>query len=94
MGSTGSGKSWTVANILERAAELPSIHSIVFDIHGAYEPLHELKNTNLLKIAGPTQNDDEKSIFLPYWLLSYEEIESMLLEKSDSKCTQSSYNFG
>ncbi len=83
VGSTGSGKSWTVANILERAAELPSINSIVFDIHGEYEPLHELKNTNLLKIAGPTQNNDEKSIFLPYWLLSYEEIESMLLDRSD-----------
>ena len=84
VGSTGSGKSWTVANILERAAELPSINSIVFDIHGEYEPLHELKNTNLLKIAGPTQNDDdERSIFLPYWLLSYEEIESMLLDSTD-----------
>lgn len=84
VGSTGSGKSWTVANILEKASKLPSVNSIIFDIHGEYKPLHKLENITLLKIAGPTQDkDDEKSIFLPYWLLSYEEIESMLLDRSD-----------
>jgi hypothetical protein len=32
LGSTGSGKSWTVAAILERAARLPSANLIVFDL--------------------------------------------------------------
>ena len=85
VGGTGSGKSWTVANILEAASSLKSINSIVFDLHGEYRPLAELPNTTLLKIAGPSDNSDkEKTIFLPYWLLSYEEIESLLLDRSDN----------
>lgn len=85
VGGTGSGKSWTVANILEAGSSLKSINSIVFDLHGEYRPLAELPNTKLLKIAGPSDNPDEdKTIFLPYWLLSYEEIESLLLDRNDT----------
>ena len=85
VGGTGSGKSWTVANILGAASRLKSINSVVFDLHGEYRPLAELPNTTLLKIAGPSDNPDkEKTIFLPYWLLSYEEIESLLLDRSDN----------
>ena len=85
VGGTGSGKSWTVANILGAASSLKSINSVVFDLHGEYKPLADLPNTTLLKIAGPSDNPDkEKTIFLPYWLLSYEEIESLLLDRSDT----------
>jgi hypothetical protein len=41
VGSTGSGKSWTVAKILEQVAKLSSANAIVFDIHGEYAPLKE-----------------------------------------------------
>lgn len=85
VGGTGSGKSWTVANILGAASSLKSVNSVVFDLHGEYKPLADLPNTTLLKIAGPSDNPDkEKTIFLPYWLLSYEEIESLLLDRSDT----------
>lgn len=91
VGGTGSGKSWTVANILEKATELKSINSIVFDLHGEYKPLADLSNTTLLKIAGPSDKPtDENVMFLPYWLLSYEEIESMLLDRSDSNAPNQS----
>ncbi len=84
VGGTGSGKSWTVANILEKATKLQSINSIVFDLHGEYKPLEDLANTILLKIAGPADTPkNEDIIFLPYWLLSYEEMESLLLDRSD-----------
>ena len=90
VGSTGSGKSWTVANILEKASKLQSVNSIVFDIHGEYKPLalnsDKKKNANitLLKIAGPTETtDNQQTIYLPYWLLSYEEIEAMILDRTD-----------
>ena len=39
LGSTGSGKSWAVALILERASKLKFPNIIVFDLHGEYEPL-------------------------------------------------------
>ena len=85
VGGTGSGKSWTVAKILGSASSLESVNSIVFDLHGEYKPLADLPNTTLLKIAGPSdKSDEDKIIFLPYWLLSYEEIESLLLDRSDT----------
>ena len=84
VGSTGSGKSWTVAKILEKSSQLSSVNSVVFDIHGEYKPLNSLDNTRLLRIAGPTEHEDkEEIIYLPYWLLSYEEIEAMMLDRSD-----------
>lgn len=36
VGSTGSGKSFTVANILEKANNLEHANLIVFDLHGEY----------------------------------------------------------
>ena len=91
VGGTGSGKSWTVATILEKAAKLQSINCLVFDLHGEYKPLVGLPNTTLLKIAGPSDvPDDRNTIFLPYWLLSYEEIESLLLDRSDSNAPNQS----
>lgn len=84
VGSTGSGKSWTVAKILEKSSQLKSVNSIIFDIHGEYKPLNKLENTTLLQIAGPTDTQDsEVTIYLPYWLLSYEEVMAMMLDRSD-----------
>lgn len=91
VGGTGSGKSWTVANILEKATKLKSINCLVFDLHGEYKPLKDLGNTTLLKVAGPSDKpNDDNIIFLPYWLLSYEEIESLLLDRSDSNAPNQS----
>lgn len=47
VGSTGSGKSFTVANILEKANELEYANLIIFDLHGeynelSYEEIHSL----------------------------------------------------
>jgi uncharacterized protein len=84
VGGTGSGKSWTVASILEKASKLKSVNCLVFDMHGEYQPLETLENTKLFKIAGPSAlPNDEKYIFLPYWLLSYEEMMALLLDRSD-----------
>lgn len=91
VGGTGFGKSWTVANILEKASLLKSVNSLVFDLHGEYKPLKDLKNTTLLKIAGPSDTASTPDvIFLPYWLLSYEEVESFLLDRSDTNAPNQS----
>lgn len=91
VGGTGSGKSWTVANILEKAANLKSVNIIVFDIHGEYTPLKDLQNSQMLKIAGPGDKpNNEQILFLPYWLLSYEEMAAMLLDRSDTNAPNQS----
>lgn len=81
LGSTGSGKSWTVASILERAAKLPSSNLIVFDLHGEYK---SLTYANQLRIPGPedlgTSNDE--LLYLPYWLLNTEEMQSLFIDSS------------
>ena len=84
VGGTGSGKSWTVANLLEQASVLKSINAVVFDLHGEYKPLENLQNAVLLKIAGPSDVLTDNVIFLPYWLLSYEEMSAFLLDRSDA----------
>ena len=91
VGGTGSGKSWTVANILEKASNLKSVNAVIFDIHGEYAPLRDLPNAHYLKIAGPGENPDSiQSVFLPYWLLSYEEMAAMLLDRSDANAPNQS----
>lgn len=83
VGSTGSGKSWSVARILEQVAQLKSANAILFDIHGEYTPL-DSDGFAHYKIAGPNDTVSDDKLFLPYWLLTYEEMLSMMLDRSDS----------
>jgi len=87
VGSTGSGKSWTVARILEQVAQLPNANALLFDIHGEYTPLDGVGISHL-KVAGPGDLAVNKKLtdgvlYLPYWLLTYEEMLAMLLDRSD-----------
>lgn len=82
-GSTGSGKSYTVASLVEQVAALKSANAILFDIHGEYAPING-DGIRHYKIAGPGDVADEGIMFLPYWLLSYDEMTSMLLDRSDN----------
>lgn len=81
-GSTGSGKSYTVATIVEQIAALPSCNIILFDIHGEYKPLRGDRIQHL-KVAGPSDQNIAGVLFLPYWLLTYDEMLSLLIDRSD-----------
>lgn len=83
VGSTGSGKSCTVATLIEEIAKLQSSNAVVFDIHGEYEPIIG-ENIKHYKIAGPSDNVEDEFIYLPYWLLTYEEMTSMMIDRSDN----------
>ncbi|NVO13047.1 MAG: ATP-binding protein [Rhodoplanes sp.] len=87
VGSTGSGKSWTTARLLDQVAQLPQANAILFDIHGEYKPLDgdEFRH---IRIAGPV--DIERGVgladgvlHLPYWLLGYEALLSLFVDRSD-----------
>jgi DNA helicase HerA-like ATPase len=86
-GSTGSGKSWTTAKIIEQMSDLSAANAIVFDLHGEYAPLVG-KGIQHFKVAGPADVEakrtiDDGVIYLPYWLLSYEALVSMFVDRSD-----------
>lgn len=97
LGSTGSGKSWAVSLLLERAANLQHPNIIVFDMHGEYGPLckEEAKLATRYKIAGPGDLAAPKDhcIFLPYWLLNRDEMLSMLLDRSDQNAPNQASRF-
>ena len=87
LGSTGSGKSWAVALMLERAHALAFPNLIVFDMHGEYAPLVEADQpiAEGFKIAGPgdSVSTHEKVLHLPWWLLNQEEMQALLLDRSE-----------
>lgn len=78
VGSTGSGKSFTVANILEKANKLPYTNIIVYDLHGEYTQLSYAKQ---IKIS------DDEGLHIPLWFLKYEEIHSLFIESSEGTST-------
>jgi hypothetical protein len=92
VGSTGSGKSWCVARILEQVAALKSVDAILFDIHGEYSPLVG-ENFVHFKVAGPMDTPKDSVLFLPYWLLTYEEMLSLMLDRSDSNAPNQAMMF-
>ncbi|MBA1363910.1 ATP-binding protein [Burkholderia gladioli] len=98
LGSTGSGKSWAVALILERAAKLKFPNIIVFDMHGEYAPLADKTIGGFaqrFRIAGPGDLDKpgDDVLFLPYWLLNRDEMLSMILDRSDQNAPNQASRF-
>ncbi len=98
LGSTGSGKSWTVASILERANSLKHPNILLLDLHGEYASLARNKKDGFaeyFKIAGPgdLKAPGNEILFLPYWLLNREEMLSMLLDRSDNNAPNQATRF-
>lgn len=97
LGSTGSGKSWSVALILERASKLEHPNIIVLDMHGEYEPLARGKKkiAQWFHVAGPGDLDRLKDgvLFLPYWALNREEMLSMILDRNDMNAPNQASRF-
>ena len=97
LGSTGSGKSWSVALLLERAAKLKHSNIIVLDMHGEYTPLSDPQKgfARRFRIAGPgdLDNPPDDALFLPYWLLNRDQMLSMLLDRSDQNAPNQASRF-
>jgi uncharacterized protein len=82
VGSTGSGKSHTLAAILQRATVekegkfdgLNNSHIIVFDVHLEYK--QAFPNANFMDVS---------SMILPYWLLNSEELEDLFIESHEEQ---------
>ena len=81
LGSTGSGKSYTVASLLEQASQLDHANIVLLDLHGEYS---SLKFASHFRIAGISDLGSEGSdaLFLPFWLLTYDEMQSVFVDRS------------
>ena len=83
--------------MIEEASKLINPNIIVFDIHGEYKSLCETdkKCAEYYKIAGPgdLEIDNEKNIFLPYWVLNRDEMLSMILDRSDNNAPNQASRF-
>ena len=81
LGSTGSGKSFTVASILEQTAQLPHANVVVLDLHGEYSSMKFASHYRIAGIADIKAKKDG-AIFLPFWLLTYDEMQSVFVDRS------------
>ena len=78
VGTTGAGKSTTVANILASISDpvrFPSARIIVLDIHGEYYTA--LKDRATVFRVNPDEKQGEKPLFVPYWALNFDELMSV-----------------
>ena len=87
VGSTGSGKSYTTARLLDQISALPQANAILFDIHGEYGTL-EGDEFRHLRIAGSADIGQgtglaDGVLHLPYWLLGYEALVTLFVDRSD-----------
>lgn len=90
VGSTGSGKSCSVARLLQNIMKiedghnqsidhLKNSHVIIFDIHSEYQSAFSLSenehfNVNCL---------DVEKLCLPYWLMNSQELEALFIESNE-----------
>lgn len=82
VGSTGSGKSHTLASVLQEAIKaknsdfkgLNNSHVLIFDIHSEYKSA--FPKANYINVS---------NLVLPYWLLNSEELENLLIESGEDQ---------
>jgi uncharacterized protein len=84
VGSTGSGKSHTLAKILHEAIRskntgyngLNNSHIVIFDIHSEYKSAFPDDQSNNIEVT---------NLALPYWLLNSEELEDLFIESNEEQ---------
>ncbi len=80
VGTTGSGKSTTVAgllNSLSESAHYPSARIVVFDIHGEYSKA--LFDRAAVFRVSEDSDKGQKSLCVPFWALSFDELTALAL---------------
>ena len=78
VGSTGTGKSTTIAGLLNTisySGRFDSARVIVFDIHGEYAAA--LQDQATIFRINPDESKDERPLYIPYWALNFEELLSV-----------------
>lgn len=88
LGQTGSGKSWTVAALVQRTvAVMPRAHIIILDLHGEYCWKREDGTRHYAFADAIVRHVDARELEIPYWLMTYAELCDLLIEHSEREAT-------
>ena len=84
LGQTGDGKSWTVANLVQRAvAIMPKAHIIILDLHGEYCWSDSSGSSCSAFSDNIVRYVDARKLEIPYWLMTYAELCDLLIDNTE-----------
>lgn len=84
LGQTGSGKSWTLASLIQRTVSvMPMAHIIILDLHGEY-CWKERDGTYSYAFRDTiVRHVDARELEMPYWLMNYGELCDLLIDRTE-----------
>lgn len=84
LGQTGSGKSWTVASLVQKAVEvMPRAHIVILDLHGEYCWKEEGGKRCYAFGDAIVRHVDARELEIPYWLMTYAELCDLLIDRTE-----------
>jgi hypothetical protein len=74
VGTTGAGKSYTVASLIHQVLALPEPRILVIDLHGEYTTCFGNSARVLSRESG---------LEVPYWLFNYQELQDLCIDRNE-----------
>jgi len=74
IGQTGTGKSWTVASILQKLSNFPRSTVILLDLHGEYKNSFKEEYADYISA---------RDLEFPYWLMNFHELLGLMIDQSE-----------
>lgn len=83
LGQTGSGKSWTLASLVQKAVSaMPKAHIVVLDLHGEY-CWKRAGERHYAFTDETVRHIDARELEMPYWLMTYGELCDLLIDQTE-----------
>jgi DNA helicase HerA-like ATPase len=84
LGQSGSGKSWSVASLIQSAvAVMPKAHIILLDLHGEYCWRDDKGAMRSAFNPANTRYLDARRLEIPYWLMTFAELVDLFIDRND-----------
>jgi DNA helicase HerA-like ATPase len=88
LGQSGAGKSWTVANLIQRAVKvMPNAHIILLDLHGEYAWKDRDGKQHYAFDENVVRHIDARDLEMPYWLMTFSELVDLLIDRTDDNAS-------
>jgi DNA helicase HerA-like ATPase len=88
LGQSGAGKSWTVANLIQRAVKvMPNAHIIMLDLHGEYAWKDREGKQHYAFDENVVRHIDARDLEMPYWLMTFSELVDLFIDRTDDNAS-------